>query len=65
MGLVWSFFLGLLAVINNFESYLSFNSGVFIFGLVMAGLLTRVLNGSPVATSLQVEESLPPVTPAG
>ncbi len=51
--------------INNFESYLSFNSGVFIFGLVMAGLLTRVLNGSPVATSLQVEESLPPVTPAG
>lgn len=32
--------------INNSESYLSFNSGVFTFGLVVGGLLTRALNGS-------------------
>ena len=28
--------------INNFESYLSFNSGVFVFSVVVGGLLTQI-----------------------
>ena len=45
--------------INNFESYLSFNSGVFTFGLVAGGLLTRVLNGSE-----QLPSAMPARSPA-
>ena len=51
--------------INNFESYLSFNSGVFTFGLVAGGLLTRVLNGSAGQASAVPVRSSAAVTAAG
>ncbi len=51
--------------INNFESYLSFNSGVFTFGLVAGGLLTRVLNGSAGHASGEPVRASAAVTAAG
>ena len=51
--------------INNFESYLSFNSGVFTFGLVAGGLLTRVVNGGAESSSAEPVRSPSAVTTAG
>ena len=65
----WALFaLGFLIYwlfINNFESYLSFNSGVFTFGLVAGGLLTRVVNGGAESSSAEPVRSPAAMTTAG
>lgn len=46
--------------INTFESYLSFNSGVFVFALVCAGLLSRPLLATAPSKVLSFAPDAPP-----